>query len=590
MPFRGETPSLPLSDVFQNLLQNKQTGTLTVTPKDGKPVHAYFKDGVVHHFSPGRDSLSYLPAVLRKRAGVTDEEIEKAVKKRGRSQKALAQFLVKAGALDDEKAKGALQFFGEEQIYDLFAGESAAFEFVEGPPPAERFDADQLAYELALDTNKVLFEAARRQDEWKLIRRKILSLDEVFSVSEERRAAIKEAGDRSATDIAKLLDGSRTVREVIDTSAHGAFAVCRTIVSFLEQGHAKPVAVDELKRLAETAKRRGDLEAVARFCRRALEQERNRSDIRELLAEALEKAGDREKAATEWKLLAQSAIEGRDVERGIGAYRRAIACLPRDVSARESLVRLLQQSKGPDAAVPDGRDLALTYRELGLLEKARDTYRRLMEMAPADPEMPQLLAEAHVEMGDVAGGTKVLFETAHTRAEAGNTAGALGLLKVLLRVAPEHTEGKSLAKAIETGDLAKRKGRAARRRRIVIGTVLVLVLGAYGAYHELAMVEAMETEEEALRQFVAGDREGAARLCESRADGRPLTWASVLLRKRARLFRGSAPGGSEGEGGGARSGDSGTDHAPGSPGAPSSAAPPRSPSPPGTATTGKSGR
>ncbi|MCI0340448.1 MAG: DUF4388 domain-containing protein [Planctomycetales bacterium] len=574
MPFRGETPSLPLSDVFQNLLQNKQTGTLTVTPKEGKPIHVYFRDGAVHHLSPGRDSLSYLPAVLRKRAGVTDEEIEKAVKKRGRSQKALAQFLVKAGALDDEKARAALQFFGEEQIYDLFAADSAAFEFVEGAPPADRFDPDQLAYEMALDTNKVLFEAARRQDEWKLIRRKILSLDEVFSVPEERRAVIKEGGDRSATDIAKLLDGSRTVREVIDTSAHGAFAVCRAIVSFLEQGHARPVAVDELKRLAETAKRRGDVEAVVRFCRRALEQERNRPDIRELLAEALEKAGDREKAATEWKLLSQSAIEGRDVERGIAAYRRAIACLPRDVSARESLVRLLQERKGPDAAIPDGRDLALTYRELGLLEKARDTYRRLLEMAPGDPEMPRLLAESHVEMGDVAGGTKVLLETAKGRAETGNTAGAMALLKALLKIAPEHAEGKALAKDIETGELTKKKGRAARRRRLVVGTVLVLALGAYGAYHELALVEAMDVEAKAIERLLAGDREGAAKLCETGADSHPLSWAGLLLRERARLFRGEAPGDSGGP--------------PRDP--PPAPEGPRSPPPPTTAATSKGGK
>lgn len=548
MPFRGDTKSLSLGDVFQNLLQNKQTGTLTVSPAEGRPAHLYFLEGVVTHYSPGTDALAYLPTLLRKRAGATDEEIEKAVKKRGRSKSSLTQVLVKQGAVTQERATEALRFHSEEAIYDLFALSEATFEFQDGAPDPDRFDTDQRALDLKLDTNKILFEAARRQDEWGLIRKKILSLSEVFAVPTEKQEALKALEDKGLKEIGRHLDGSRTVADAIEASAQGAFAVCKGVMDLLAQGLARPVGVDELAALAEKARRRGDAAAVVRFCRQALERERNRPEIREQLASALEKLGEREPAASEWKLLAATALEANDVDRAVAAYRKAIACLPRDTSAREALVRLLGEKKGAAAAQSDGRDLALTYRELGLLEKARDTYRKLREMAPDDPDLPRFLAEAHVEMGDVAGGVRVLHETARAWAEGGNPAGAKTLLTILLKLQPEHAEGKALLREIDAGTLQKRLTRQRRRRRVVVGTLGACVVIGYAVYDGVARFAGEAAGTRALAVFLGTEktdppggnrRAAAAKVCRDAAARFPFTRAWWLLGQAAESYEGA---------------------------------------------------
>src|SRR3990167_9197825 len=119
MAFRGDTRSLALSDVFQNLLQNKQTGTLTVTPEGEHPMRVWFKQGSVQHFSPGVPSHEYLPLLLKQRAGATDDEIARGLKKGGK-QRGLTAVLTKMGAVTEERVVEALRFLSEERIYDLF--------------------------------------------------------------------------------------------------------------------------------------------------------------------------------------------------------------------------------------------------------------------------------------------------------------------------------------------------------------------------------------------------------------------------------------------------------------------------------------
>ena len=539
MAFRGDTRSLALSDVFQNLLQNKQTGTLTVTPEGEHPIRVWFKQVSVQHFPPGVPSHEYLPLLLKQRAGATDDEIARGLKKGGK-QRGLTAVLTKMGAVTEERVVEALRFFSEERIYDLFALDDATFEFAEGDADPAQFDADQTAVALALDTNKVLFEAARRSDEWGLIRKKILSRGESFAVPRERREAAAALEDRTLRRIAELCDGSRTVAQVIDDSAEGAFTVCKAITDLLGKGLLKPVATDELDRLAEQARTQGDWKACIEYCRQALERERNRPATRERLAGALEATGDREGAATEWKLLAAAQLEAGRTDAAIAAWRHAAACLPRDTAVREQLLRALIEHGGGDAAIQEGRDLALTYRELGMPEKVRDTYRRLLDLSAADPQLPRLLADAHVELGDKAGAQAVLWEHAGELARTEREADAVPLLQALLKLAPSHAEAKRLLADIESGNLAKRLARERRRRRLLVTAGGLLLLVGYGGYDTAARFACDAAAADALALYaVDHDRAKAVARCEAAAARWPMTRGASLLRAQAGTLKGA---------------------------------------------------
>lgn len=182
---------------------------------------------------------------------------------------------------------------------------------------------------------------------------------------------------------------------------------------------------------------------------RSLEIERDHLDLRQEVAQVFERKGKREEAATEWKALAAVAEEIGDADSTVAALRHAIACMPRDTLARESLFRVLVEAKGPTAAIQEGKDLALTYRELGLGAKARDTYRRLCKLAPADPNLASQHAQSCVEMGDVPTGRSVLFSAARSLSSSGEFAGAQRLLRELLRLCPTDREAEDLLLAVE---------------------------------------------------------------------------------------------------------------------------------------------
>jgi tetratricopeptide (TPR) repeat protein len=450
----------------------------------------------------------------------------------------MTSVLVKMGSVTEDGVREAMQFFGEERIYDLFALDQARFEFVEGDPDPEYFDADQRAVALALDTNKVLFEAARRTDEWQLIRRKILSNEETFSVPPEKRDAVDALEDRGLKSIARLCDGTRTINEVISDSAEGAFTVCKAITDLLGKGLVRPIATDELDTLAEQARRDGDLAACIRYSRQALEHERNRPATRERLAQALAATGDPEGAATEWKLLATAATAAEDTELAVRAYREAIECRPSETSVREQLVQMLADAGRPAEAIAAGRDLALAYRELALPEKVRDTYVRLLELVPDDADLPRLLADAHVELGDTGAAYHVLMEQARRRAEGGREADAVPLLKALLKLQPSHAEARRLLTDIESGNLEKKLAKRARRKRTLATLAIAAALVGYGVYDLSARIAGEQAAAAARDEYIKGNRGAAIQVCRDTAARWPLTRAAWLLTRQAADYDG----------------------------------------------------
>jgi len=473
MAFQGDLRNIGLASVFQNLQQNLQSGTLKLQ-KDRDERFLFVKKGKIGMLAREKGAQTPLGDYLVRAGKITREHLDAAGKRRRKGQR-LGSALVRAADISEKDVKAAVQQFVEEELYDLFTWADGRFEFTEGEPSSDVFDADARAADLSLDPNGIILEAARRVDEWERINRVVGSLGEIYLVRAEAQADLENLTDPRARRVAEFLDGRRDVAAVIQDSALGRFAVCQGLSKLISERVVNPIAGDELKVLAARAESSGDLEEAACMLRRALETEPGDVALRRRLAEVLVRGGEKEGAASEYKLIANSLLDGARTGEAVDALRRAIELRPGDVASRERLFQVLYDSGGKTVALETGTDLAGTYAKLGLNEKARDALLRMLDLDPHDrPKIERKLIEAHLALGDVPSAVEVLRRIARRSLKSRDYDEAGEVYEEILKLDNKDEEARKRTAEIQAGVIERMMERRRARTRKVVAAAVVL--------------------------------------------------------------------------------------------------------------------
>ena len=116
-----------------------------------------------------------------------------------------------------------------EILYSILTFESGEFTIAV-------YRADQAPTRTALDTQYVLLEGLRRKDEMKKMRLEMPSMSAVLTAIPSANPSLQiEASEQR---VYGLIDGRRSVREVIETSGLGDFGACRAIHRLVKVGLA----------------------------------------------------------------------------------------------------------------------------------------------------------------------------------------------------------------------------------------------------------------------------------------------------------------------------------------------------------------
>ncbi len=138
--------------------------------------------------------------------------------------------LVDAGRVTREQLRDALARQSSELVYEVLRWPIGRFEFRPETLPALAESA-----QLALPVASVVMEGFRRVDEWRVVEADIGSFE---SVLQRDPVAIEAGGvERLAKQEQRLLemiDGERTVREIITQSHMSSFDACKILFQLLE--------------------------------------------------------------------------------------------------------------------------------------------------------------------------------------------------------------------------------------------------------------------------------------------------------------------------------------------------------------------
>jgi hypothetical protein len=198
------------------------------------------KNGSIVH-AAGTQKEVRLGYLLRTKGIISAEELEGALGLARQRQERLGKILVEKGYISAETLKRFIQQQVREILYDLFLWKRGEFEYVDKDVAIDE--------EFAADFNhmEIILEGSRRVDEWALLSKHIPHPEVVFRVGRsvgQRRESINL--NANEWRILSLVDGRRTVQQIIADSGHDEFSVYRIMNSLISSGLIEQVGAAPL--------------------------------------------------------------------------------------------------------------------------------------------------------------------------------------------------------------------------------------------------------------------------------------------------------------------------------------------------------
>ncbi len=552
MTLKGDLDSISLADVFQTLSMTQQEGTLVVqNPEQRKRI--YFTQKGVSLVTTGEKKMGKLGDLLVGMGKITQPQLTEALDLHTQKNIRLGEALTELGYVTQQDIEHAVRQQIEEEIYDLFSWENASFEFLEGPPDDGAFTDEGLPItKLTFNVNALIMEAARRIDEWDLIEKFIPTMKEIFIP--EDGLDVSQHPEQEQT-VLGLLDGTRSVKEIVAESHIPKFEVCKFLYKLLEEGKARRVEFEVLLDLGDEAVKSENLDAAVKFYEQAVEVKvKKKSDqvkARMRLAQALEYANQKKEAARHYKILAEQKLEEGDLEAVISIWQKVIEFDPLDLENKERLINLyLENRQRLDSNKSDmiqqielslfknGRSLAMAFAYAGQTDRAKEVLNRLIELAPSNSELRKALVNIFYDSGDKAGAIEELEKLAHFLLVSRDYEQLLDVYKNVLKIDPARTDVRKKIAMIEGGEILQPRGRRLAGK-IAAAVAVLAVLGGIGAgvfYQVQAMRKWEKAQEESDELWKKGERGKARALLDGLEADLPFTLVLKKIRQKRADF------------------------------------------------------
>lgn len=223
MSLAGNLKTVSFPDILQLLATGKKTGILEVKTSTRQKEVA-FKTGNIIYASSVNTSEDLLGNMLLRRGRITKLDLDRAIALHKQTGRQLGTTLIDMNLFQKEEIAECLKLQIEEIVYNLFSWQEGEFVFHENASPAN------VPFLIELSTMNVIMEGTRRIDEWLEIQ-KVMPPDDVLLALAKSPKLKREEVTISMEEfrIMALINGERTVPDLINISPMGEFVTCRSI-------------------------------------------------------------------------------------------------------------------------------------------------------------------------------------------------------------------------------------------------------------------------------------------------------------------------------------------------------------------------
>ncbi len=225
----GAISMIPIGEVLQLLRLQRQTGTFIVQRKVSEVALAIHLGNIDLAVARGVSSEFLLGRYLVAAEKLTREQLEEFLRSSPEEAGWLGERLVRTGTITAADLERALTRQTSEIIYEMLRWPDGTYRFEMGVVMPEGQSAG-----LGLPVESIVLEGFRRVDEWRMIEQEVSSFEEVLARDE---SVVETVGfDRLARDeqtVLDVVDGMRTVRDVVHASKMSSFDACRILYRLL---------------------------------------------------------------------------------------------------------------------------------------------------------------------------------------------------------------------------------------------------------------------------------------------------------------------------------------------------------------------
>jgi hypothetical protein len=225
----GNLGTMTLPDVLQWASRGQKSGTLALS-SGSVTKRIYLKTGVIVG-SSSNDPRDYLGQVLLSEGSISESQLKEAMELQARTRVMLGRILVQWSVVSEERVAAVLRHKAEETIYSLFLWTDAGFEFFDDELPP----GDQVV--ISIQVEEVLLEGVRRYDTALKIR-EVLPHNDLILARTARPLAADIGAKPFARKLYDLIDGRRSIADIILEGHSAEFNVCQVLYVFVQRGNA----------------------------------------------------------------------------------------------------------------------------------------------------------------------------------------------------------------------------------------------------------------------------------------------------------------------------------------------------------------
>jgi len=231
MMLSGSLDAFRLSDVFQLLTLTEKTGILHIStgPADGRV--EFLRGEIAYAVSDSR----HMPLAGRLLRGgmVTDTQLRTVVAAQRGGAPALSRVLLEGGVLDDKAFDQLLREQIQDAVFELMRLEEGTFTFDIRDEEADETDTVRFT----VPTGEVVAEGTRRLHEWPKIQEHVVSPAAIVTLAPQMPSETGTISmDADQWQLLTLVDGRRTVRDLVDLTGLGEYATCQGIAGLVASG------------------------------------------------------------------------------------------------------------------------------------------------------------------------------------------------------------------------------------------------------------------------------------------------------------------------------------------------------------------
>jgi hypothetical protein len=257
MGLTGSLKEFGLTDLFQVLGQQQKTGVLDLQG-DEKSVQVFFEKGMIVRVEfpeeTGED-IAFGRKLIRSGL-ISAENWRRAFQRHEENLIGLEKVLVSSGLVTKEDLSAAIRLLTVDTLYGLFKWKRGNFRFENRPVS---YDPEFVE---PMNTEFLLLDVLRMVDEWPMVEKRLSSFDMALQKVNPMATLDILTGTRWEKNrtfqmevIYDLVDGQRSVKEIIDLSFVEEFETCKNLILMMDAGLIEPSGV-KVKKEKESGKGR----------------------------------------------------------------------------------------------------------------------------------------------------------------------------------------------------------------------------------------------------------------------------------------------------------------------------------------------